>query len=70
MDMVVVRFEKGFPDKVILVILSMSIKGCLTLELKGRMCIPDLLPLGMFKSMRVGVRPVGMVAIDVVKVAT
>ena len=40
MDMVVLRSDKIFPDKVILVLLSMRMK---TLDLKGIMNIPDLL---------------------------
>ena len=68
MNIVVLRIDKSFSDKVILVLLSMRIKGCPTLDLKGRMSIPDLLALGVVKSMREGVWPVGMVSMDMVRV--
>ena len=70
MGIVVLRTNKNFLDKVILDIISMRMKGCLTLDVKGRISIVDLLDLGMVRIMRVGVWLVGMVVMEVVKVAT
>ena len=44
MDMVVLRSDKIFPDKVILVLLCMRMKGCLTIDLKRGMSIPTYFP--------------------------
>ena len=70
MDMVVLRIDKSFIEKVILVPLGIIIKGCLTLDLKGRISSPDLLDLCVVRSMRVGLLPVGIVSMDMVKVTT
>lgn len=70
MGMIALRINKHFPDKVILVILSMRIKGWLTIYLKGRMSIPYLLGLGVVRNIMVGVCSVAMVAICVVRLAT
>lgn len=47
MDIVVLRFDKSFSDKVILVVRIMRIKGCVTVHPKKRISIPDLLALGV-----------------------
>ena len=44
MDIVVLKIDKSFPDKVILVILSISMKMYLILYLKGRMIISTFFP--------------------------
>ena len=62
MDFIVLRIEKYFPDKVILMLLGMRMRGCQTLGLKVRaMSIHDLLALGVVRDIRVGVWPVKMV---------
>lgn len=70
MDMVVLGIDKCFVNKDILMLLIMSMRGCLTLELNGRMSIPELLALCVVRDIRVGIWPVGMVAMGVVRVAT
>lgn len=71
MDMAVVRIDKSFPDKVILMLLGMRMRGCLTIGVKERaISIHGLLALGVVRITRVGVWPVRMVAMGVVKVAT
>ena len=47
------KIDKSFPDKVTLVLLCMRMRGCLTLDLKGKaMIILDLLALGVVGNMR------------------
>lgn len=53
-DMVVLRIVKSSPDKIILVLLWMRMRGYLTIDHKGRMCIPNILSLGVVWSMSVG----------------
>ena len=70
MDMVVLRIDNLFMDKVIVVLISKRMRGCLTLDRKRRISILGLLALGMVRNMRVGVWSVEMVAMDWVRVVT
>ena len=70
MDMVVLRIDKRFPDKFILMLIRIRMRWCPTLDHKGRMRIVDLLSLVVVRNMSVGVWPVTMVAMGVVRVAT
>ena len=47
MDIIVLRFNNSFSDKVILVVQIMRIKGCVTVDPKRRISIPYLLALGV-----------------------
>lgn len=71
MDMVVVEIDKSFLDKAFLIILSISMVGCLPLGLNGKVVSPYApLVLGMVRGMRITVWPVSMVAMGVVRVET
>ena len=68
-SMFILRFNKSFPDKVILMLLS--IRGFLTLDLKDKaMNRSVVFSLGVVRDTRVGVWPVGMVVMGVVRVDT
>ena len=68
MGMVILRINKNFLDNVILVLLSIRMRGCPTIDKKGKIMIPyDLLVLGVVKDIRVGVWQVEMVVMGVVR---
>ena len=68
MDMVVLRIDNLFMDKVIVVLISKRMRGCLTLDRKRRISILGLLALGMVLNMKVGAWPVEMASLGVVTV--
>ena len=71
MDMVVLRIDKSLPDMATLVLLGMRMRGCLTQDLKGRLIIAhNPLSRRVVRNMRITILPVGMVAMDVVRVVT
>ena len=71
MAMVVLRVDKGFLGKVILILLDIWMKFYLTLYHKGKAMSPsDILALGVVRDMRVGVWPIGMLVMAVVRVST
>ena len=71
MDIVVPRINKSFPENVVLILLHIRMRGCLILVPKGRaMSIQVLLSLGVVRDTRVGVWPVEMVVMGVVRVDT
>ena len=57
MNMVILKIDKCFLGKAIIVPLSMKMKLCLTLYLKGIISIPNIHELVVVKTIRVGVRP-------------
>ena len=68
---VILRIDESYKDKVILMILSISMKVCLTLDHKGNAMIPyGLIVLDVVRDMRVGFYRVEMVVMGVVRVAT
>lgn len=70
-DMVVLRIEKSFQDMVILILLGIRMRGCVTLGLNGiEMSMYGLLALGLVRDMRVGVCLVEMVPMRVVRVVS
>lgn len=69
MDMVIVRIDKGFSGKHIIMLRRIMMRVRLKLGLLVRtMSIDDLLALVMVINMRVGVWPVEMVVTGVVRV--
>ena len=71
MGMVILRINKNFLDNVILVLLSIRMRGCPTIDKKGKIMIPyDLLVLGVVTGINVGIWLVEMVFTHVVRVAT
>lgn len=70
MDMVVLRINNSLSDKVIPILPSINMRGCMTLGHKGKVVSPEgQFILGMVICTRVGVCLVKMDVMDMVRVA-
>ena len=68
--MVILRVDKDFLGKVILILLDIWMRCYVTLYHKGKSMSPyDLLELGVVRDMRVGVWPIGMLVMGVVRMS-